>query len=132
MSLDQAFSGMRSLEERTAFIHYFLIASSQANPVVTIEERNRLFLILIEQCSADDIFHIGAKMRSHQVLFSSSILDALSKSLEGVSVVPEKIRDIFAKLSFLNVQSGDVLFPMNRYYIPPSDIDRPAPYRTFL
>lgn len=82
MSLDQAFSGVRSLEEKTAFIHYFLIASSQDNPVVTVEERNRLFLILIEQCSADDIFEIGAKLRSHQPLFSLTLLDALSHSLE--------------------------------------------------
>lgn len=132
MSLDQAFSGVRSLEEKTAFIHYFLIASSQANPVVTVEERNRLFLILIEQCSADDIFEIGAKLRSHQVLFSLTLLDALSQSLEGVPVVPEKIRDIFAKLSSLNDKSKDTLFPRNRYYIPTVDVDRPAPYRTFL
>jgi hypothetical protein len=132
MSLDQAFSGMRSFEEKTAFIHYFLIASFQDNPVVTVEERNRLFMVLIERCTADDILEIGAKLRSHQVLFSLTLLDALSQSLEGVLVVSEKIRDIFAKIDSLNDQSGDTIFPMNRYYIPPRDVDRPEPYRTFL
>jgi len=132
MPLEQALAGLKTLEDKVAFVHYFLIASSQNTPVVTVEERNKLMKILIEQCSADEVFLIGSKLRSHQPLFSMSLLEALYESLQGVAVVPEKICDIFAKLSDINIQSGYTLFPMNRYYIPPRDVNRPEPYRTFL
>jgi len=123
---------LKSLEEKTAFLHYFLIASTQENPVVTVEERMALMKALMEQCTADDLFTIGSMLTSRQALFSSTLLTALEESLENIAVVPLKIRDIFAKIESLNIKSGYTLFPMNRYYIPPHDVDRPAPYRTFL